>query len=237
MDHSLPSTFQFERTREIRAAVFREGRLAARRRVLDVGAGACLVAAEMAARTGRAVAALDVVPPPARVQGVHFIQGEAEALPLASGVLDAVCFHFVLLWLRDPLQALREARRVLAPAGVVMILSEPDLASRRDEPDTGLGRAIAQSVERMDGHPAAGREAARWLEEAGFRPLLKTTRLEWRALSEPAEAEWELAFLAERGILGRARASAMAQEEREASRLGVRRVLLPLTYGLGLKRE
>jgi ubiquinone/menaquinone biosynthesis C-methylase UbiE len=158
-------------------------------------------------------------------------------MPFPRGVFDAVCYHFALLWIRGPVRALREAYRVLAPGGAVLILSEPDLASRRDEPDTGLGRAIAQSVERMGGHPAAGREVARWLEEAGFRPLLKTTRLEWRALSEPAEAEHELAFLVERGILGRERASAMAKEEREASRLGVRRVLLPLTYGLGLKRQ
>ena len=187
----------------------------------------------MASRTGRTVAALDAVPPPRRVQGVRFVRGEAEALPFASGVLDAVCFHFVLLWLRDPLQALREARRALAPGGVVLVLSEPDLESRGDEPDTGLGRAIARCVAQMGGHPAAGREVAGWLKEAGFRASVRMTRQEWVALADPEEADHELAFLHERGILDARQVRAMAVEEREAARRGLRRVLLPLAYGVG----
>lgn len=232
-NHFFPSTFQFERTRAIRAEVYRRARLAARARILEVGTGEGRIAAEMADRTGRSVVGLDLIRPPAPRAGVRFVQGSAEVLPFPAASFDAVGYHFAMLWVEHPLLALEEARRVLAPGGVVLILSEPDLESRRDEPDTGLGRAIARSVRASGGHPEAGREVARWLRETGFRPAIETTRREWIALSRPEEAEHELAFLLERGVLGAEEFEAMAAAERDAAKSGRRRVLLPISYGVG----
>ena len=49
-------------------------------------------------------------------------QGDIYDLPLEDGVADAVVMHQVLHFLGDPAQAVREAGRVLAPAGRLLIV-------------------------------------------------------------------------------------------------------------------
>ena len=229
----FPSSFQFERTRPIRFAVYRMAKLSLRYRVLDVGAGEGPVAEEMAARTGRRVFALDIESGGTRREGVVRIRGDAHALPFADGSLDAVGYHFVLLWLKEPLQAIREAVRVLAPGGVVMILSEPDMTRRVEEPETGLGPCLTKVVERAGGHPDAGTRLPAWLEQAGLRPLLHETRKDWTTVDDAREIAWEIAFLEKTGILSPEGAAALQARERAAE--GRRKVLLPLAYGVGFK--
>lgn len=232
---TFPSTFQFERTRAIRYAVYREASLSLRRRVLDVGGGENLVAEEIALRTGRPAYAVDLTPGRPVPASVRCAAGDAMALPFADGTFDAVAFHFVLLWVREPLRALREAKRVLRAGGVVMVLAEPDLLSRRDDPDTGLGRAVVRAVERGGGHPDAGRRAEEWLRSEGFRPSIRMTTARWAALQNPEEAEHELAFFESSAGLSPEEISTMAAAEKGAVEAGERRVLLPLAYGCGWK--
>lgn len=212
-------------------------KLSLRKVVLDVGAGEGLVAAEIAARTGRTVYTLDLSPGRPLPEGVRAVAGDAHASPFKDQSLDAVAYQFVLLWVSDPILVLSEAWRVLRPGGIVMILSEPDLSSRIDEPDTGLGRAICRAVLSSGGHPDAGYRMEEWLRGAGFSPKIQTTTTEWAALTNPAEAEHELAFLQDRAGLTGEDIRAMAFHEREAALDGVRRVLLPLYYGVGIKPQ
>ncbi len=224
------TAFQLERTKALRLAAYRMGRLSSRRRVLEVGAGEGAVTAEIAARTGRSTWGLDIVLPKKQRGGVSFVRGDGAKLPFKDGSFDAVAFHFVLLWLRDPVGALREARRVVSDRGVLLLLAEPDMTARRDEPDTGLGKAICDAVERKGGHPDSGIRAEEWLEEAGFRPELHTTPPEWASVLDPEETLAEARELLLDGAIGEAEAEAMMKRERRAAR---RRVLLPVTYGAG----
>ncbi len=226
------SLCQFERTRSVRYAVYRQARLSLRRCVLEVGSGEGPVAAEIAARTGRPVCAVDLAPPRKRTAGLGFVCGDGHALPFRDASFDAVAFHFAVLWLRDPIGAFREVRRVLAPGGVVMILAEPDLAARRDEPDTGLGRRLAQTVAASGGSPDAGRRVAGWLREAGFACRLLRTPARWIDVESPAEIEEEIAFLREAGSLPAKDEKQLAAVEHQAIAGGTRRVFLPLTYGI-----
>lgn len=226
------SPYQFERTRQMRLAAYRAAELSRRRHILEVGAGECVVAAEVAARTGRRVWAMDRVAPSGPRSGeVLFLRGDAHHLPYADGSFDAVLFHFVLLWLRDPIAALREARRVLAPDGVLLVLAEPDLPARCDEPDTGLGRAVAAAVAAAGGHPDAGARLTEWLAGAGFRAEVHRTPEEWVAVANPEECLYEVEALRLSGDLSTPEASSMAALERAAA--GRRRVLLPLAWAVG----
>jgi len=235
---SLPtSPAQLSRTLPLRRAVYRTGRLAARERILEIGAGNGLVATEIASRTGRKVTALDPKPFSATLPGVERATGRGEALPFESGSFDAIAFHFVLLWLTEPVAVLREALRVLSAGGVLLFLAEPDLTLRRDEPDTGLGRLIAGTISGAGGHPDAGSELRGWLKEADFRPKLHTTGEEWITVTDPEETLDEVRFLVAAGTLTEGDADGLARAEREAVLTGSRRVLLPVTFGIAEKED
>lgn len=227
-----PSQFQFERTKPLRAAAYRLGELSRRRSILEIGAGEGPVAHEVALRTGRRVFALDIQLPQSACQSVDFIRGDAQHLPCASEAFDAVLAHFVLLWLKDPLAVLVEARRVLRPGGVLLLLAEPDLTRRQDDPDTGLGEAIRDAVRRSGGHPDAGARLGGWLSEAGLRHQTGLTAGEWVEITYPDETLHEVEALLYAGWISPAEARRIGVAERAATR---RRVQLPLYWAVGWK--
>jgi len=54
---------------------------------------------------------------------VAYIRGDAENLPFADGTFDAVCCFAALYLIEDPMRAIDELVRVLAPGGRVALLS------------------------------------------------------------------------------------------------------------------
>lgn len=55
-------------------------------------------------------------------------------LPFNNASFDHSLCHFYLMWVSDPLTALREIARVTAPGGWVLALAEPDYGGRIDYP-------------------------------------------------------------------------------------------------------
>ena len=100
-------------------------------RVADIGTGTGILAAELA-RLGLRVVAIDhsarmleaagAKLTAENVHGVELRQGEASALPLEDGAVDAAFAHMVLHYLPSPSDALREMARVVAPGGKVVIV-------------------------------------------------------------------------------------------------------------------
>jgi len=110
------------------------------RRVLDIGTGTGLAAIQAAHRAGDgAVVGVDHSPGMLRVAetkargvtNVTFRQMDAEALEFPDGAFDRVVSLFALLHFPEPLAAVREMHRVLAPGGRVAIAvgSGPNLVS------------------------------------------------------------------------------------------------------------
>jgi SAM-dependent methyltransferase len=102
-------------------------------RVLDVATGTGLVAAEAARRVGPhgSVLATDFLPAwepfvrttasAARVANVMFASMPAEALALPDTSFDVAYCQFGLMFVPEPVRALREMRRVLRPGGRIGI--------------------------------------------------------------------------------------------------------------------
>jgi SAM-dependent methyltransferase len=95
--------------------------VAAGTRLLDVACGPGYVS-EAAVARGAEPVGLDVAPAMleragARCPGLHFIEGDAQALPFADESFDAVTMNFGILHLSQPATAIAEARRVLVPGG------------------------------------------------------------------------------------------------------------------------
>jgi len=92
---------------------------------LDVGAGNGILAADLV-RRGAAVAALDVawgmVCQGRRLaSGATWVQGDAAALPFASGNFHMVISSSAYQWVDDLSKAFTEARRVLKPGGQLIV--------------------------------------------------------------------------------------------------------------------
>jgi SAM-dependent methyltransferase len=100
--------------------------VAAGTRLLDVGCGAGR-ALQLAADRGAQVTGLDAASglleyAKRRVPGATLVQGELQTLPFEDGAFDAVSGFNSFQYAADPVEALREARRVTAPGGRVLAL-------------------------------------------------------------------------------------------------------------------
>jgi SAM-dependent methyltransferase len=94
-------------------------------RVLDVGCGPGALTAELVKRLG--AASVSAVEPSAsfaaavreRLPEVEVRQSAAEQLPFPDGTFDAALAQLVVHFMADPVQGLREMRRVTRPGGTV----------------------------------------------------------------------------------------------------------------------
>lgn len=144
---------------ELKALGAERGGVAAGRSVLDVGCGFGLETLRLAARVGPGgqVAGID--------KSAHFIAaarqraaagriavdfrvGDADALPWPEASFDCVRAERLLIYLKDPAQAVREMRRVLKPGGGLALI-EPDFSTTTvNLPDRPmLRRALAHEVD------------------------------------------------------------------------------------------
>jgi SAM-dependent methyltransferase len=188
-------------TRDLRTYLFAQAGIERARRVLEVGCGTGAVLAEVPGPA--AIIGLDL--DPARLAdaslhapGASLLCADALCLPFAPQIFDIVFCHYLLLWVRDPLQALLEMKRVTRSGGSVLALAEPDYTGRVDKPEAlaPLGRWQAESLRRQGADPGLGRRLAELFHQTGIR-LLETGPMRGggeRPLS-PRERELEWAVL------------------------------------------
>ena len=197
MDWHKRYTQQAKWTCALRSYLFREVRLHKESRILEVGCGTGAILAELPAESR--LHGLDIDRAALSQCRVHapaaaLVQGNALALPYPDRTFEIVYCHFLLLWVRDPLQALREMKRVTKPGAHVLAFAEPDYSARLDEPRelSALGQWQLESLKRQGADPALGARLADLFFRAGLR-LVETGPIQSdeTALSvEEWESEW-----------------------------------------------
>jgi ArsR family transcriptional regulator len=115
------------------------GHLIPRLRVADLGCGEGYLAME-ASRWAERVVGIDVsettlararaVAQANGLKNVSFKKGDIEDLPLPDGSVDVALLSQALHHAKEPFQAIREAVRILAPSGTLLLL---DLKAHREE--------------------------------------------------------------------------------------------------------
>lgn len=103
------------------------------RLVLDVACGPCAVTKRLAATTGAHIVSLDlseamlgqgrrVVQRASLDSRVSLVRARAEQLPFADATFDALTFTYLLRYVEDPAETLREIARVVKPGGAISSL-------------------------------------------------------------------------------------------------------------------
>jgi SAM-dependent methyltransferase len=179
--------------------------------LLDVGCGPGTITADLAALvhpgTVTAVDASEDVLDQARQTAeeagadIRFAVADVHGLDFPDDSFDIVHAHQVLQHVGDPVQALREMRRVCRPGGIVAVRdadyggfswfpTPPVLDDWRD-----LYRRVARA---NGGEPDAGRHLLSWAREAGFTDV-RPTASTW-FYSSPQERAWWSGLWADRTI-------------------------------------
>jgi SAM-dependent methyltransferase len=228
-------------TAELRAYLFEQARLRVARQALEVGCGTGAILGEM--RGPAQVHGLDLSQSAlheARVHAPHALLtcGDAGRLPYPGKTFEVTCCHFLLLWVADPLLALREMKRVTRRGGSVLAMAEPDYNARRDAPAelAVLGRLQTQALIGQGADPGLGARLAELFALAGIRVV------ETGAMAPPAQvafdpAAWELewAVLEEdlAGSLPAAQLRGYRRTDRRAWECGERRLHVPTYFAWG----
>jgi len=147
--------------------------------LLDVGCGPGTITADLAdlvapgavTAVENAPDVLSVARAANRATATAFVVSDVHTLGFADDTFDVVHAHQVLQHIVDPVQALREMRRVCAPGGVVGV-RDSDYGAftwypEVPELDEWL-RLYRRLARRNRGEPDAGRRLLAWAHRAGF---------------------------------------------------------------------
>lgn len=182
-------------TTAIRNYVFNSTTFGSNPRVLEVGCGTCAVLSQIKSINGVMVGIdidLDFIRfAQEEDQDLQLAQADGHSLPFLSNYFDLVFCHYLLLWIADPVQILREFARVGKPGGRAVIFAEPDYGGRIDYPPAleTLGRAQTRGLQLQGADPLAGRKLLQHANSAGLNIL------ETGVLGSQSDPEIDLNFI------------------------------------------
>jgi ubiquinone/menaquinone biosynthesis C-methylase UbiE len=181
-------------------------------RVLDVGSGPGTITADFARlvapgevigldRAPEAVAAATRLAGDQHLHNLSFDTGDIYHLDSPDDSFDVVHAHQVLQHLTDPVEALREMRRVCKPGGIVAV-READFHGMSwypELPELDDWMAMYQQVARHNqAEPDAGRRLLHWAHAAGFTDVTPSSANWLYATKE--QREWHAGIWADRVV-------------------------------------
>lgn len=233
-------TQQAKWTRDLRSYLFKRARLKEARRVLEVGCGTGAILSELPDRIslhGLDLDAAALAQCRIHAPAASLIQGNALALPHTDRSFDIVYCHFLLLWVHDPLQALKEMKRVARAGAHIIAFAEPNYLDRVDKPDTliQLGKLQIESLIKQGADPGLGARLAELFFQAGIE-IIETGTIQ-SGESEPSPDEWEMEWdVIEsdlRGWVAGQDIQRMKQLDQRARQNGERVLHVPTHFALG----
>ena len=213
-------------------------------RLLEIGCGVGAVLAVLGEEfPGVVLTGVDIEPKQLEFARGHLersgveatlVNADARALPFDDESFDHVWMMWFLEHVTDPVDVLREARRVLVSVGALTAI-EVDYSTSRAEPSTpafeGLVRAMVQGMAAA-GWSDAGTRLPGWLREAGLRDVDEGERPVWWEDEDLAGQAHYAADVLESALPSLSRLPGVSATELRAGLDDLRR--LPAEPGAGL---
>lgn len=223
-------------TRDLRKYIFNKVGLTESSRALEVGCGTGAILSQI----DFPVFGLDIQLASVKEAKIHtqnkypLICADAFSLPYANNSFEIVFCHFLLLWLPNPQDAIKEMMRVAMPNGHIIAFAEPDYSERVDKPAelAKLGKWQSDALRARGANPDMGGELAELCYGAGIKiietgSLSKATR---KASAEECANEWDTLKSDLTGVLPEASIQKLKEFDAEARARGERVLYVPTHY-------
>lgn len=162
-------------TKELRQYLYQQVGLNEKSHVLEVGCGTGVITSELKQYTKIPASGIDIqfdrlLVAKKQDPASNYDCADVYHLPFANNSFDFVTAHYLFLWLKEPVQAMFEALRVLKPGGSLIALAEPDYLARIDSPQAlwALGEMQTKALIQQGANPMAGRLLPTQFDQAGF---------------------------------------------------------------------
>src|SRR4030065_2710935 len=165
-------------TQNLRDYVFNQIGIDKSARILEVGCGTGVILHELTQVSQGYIFGLDI--DYKSTQMTHnslpttsILTGNGVNLPYRPGSFDVTVCHFLLLWVNNPLQVVKEMSRVTRSGGFVLALAEPDYGGRIDFPNplSQIGSWQAAALREQGANPNIGRELRTLFSKANLADL------------------------------------------------------------------
>jgi ubiquinone/menaquinone biosynthesis C-methylase UbiE len=223
-------------TRDLRTYLFEQAGLKTASRVLEVGCGTGAILRELSAPAlhGLDLEAGSLAECKIHAPAASLTLGDGHCLPYPDRSFDIVYCHFLLLWVKNPLQVLCEMARV---GRSVLALAEPDYSQRVDEPSAlkPLGEWQTEALRRQGANPSFGEALAETFYQAGIK-LIETGPIQGQAVMNSAEdweTEWAVIESDLAGFVPGMEIQKMKKLDEAARRNGERTLYVPTFFAWG----
>jgi len=227
-------------THDLRVYLFEKAELTNARQVLEVGCGTGAILGELI--TPASLHGLDLDTSALTQCRIHapnalLTRGNGLSFPYPDQTFDIVYCHYFLLWVKNPLQAIREMKRVTRQNGHILALAEPDYESRVDKPDSlkALGRWQSESLRRQGADPSFGAHLAKTFFQAGIK-IHETGTIESAsnaATVEDQKLEWDVIESDLAGSIPKEKIQKMKVLDQQAREYGKRILHIPTYFAWG----
>jgi SAM-dependent methyltransferase len=232
-------------TSQLRKYIFQELHLGSCHRVLEVGSGTGVIISDIQSNCSAFCYGLDIDLNRIFISktfspGIHFIAADGYQIPILDDTFDQVFCHFYLLWMRDPLSALKEMTRVLLPGGAIILLAEPDYGGRIDYPRDleKIGDGQRLSLFNKGANPFIGRELMLLLKSLGLRDV-SMGMVSWSGIQpfsqHDFDIEWSVIHSDLSNQYSQKTISKLKESDLDSSKKGIRISFTPTFYAWGLK--
>jgi len=245
LDWNQRFSIQAEWTKPLRHFLIKQTGMGSDSRVLEVGSGTGVILRDTIEMVGNQVVGIDF--DLERLSENKVIQqdqivscSDVYNLPFPVNSFDFVISHYFFLWLKHPIQALVEVKRVLKPGGLAIAFAEPDYASRIDYPEEfqSLGDAQTKSLVDQGINSKTGRSLPSFFSGSGFTEIQYGSsgfQIPVQIINQDWESEWKMLQHDLTGIFSSTEMEQYKSDDKKSRLSGSRVSWIPTFYTIGMK--